>query len=773
VSERPGDPRPEGQADRLARLARAARALLVLAALLSAGAACAWRVMPAETWVDTARFVRPRDARAVADRRGVVLRNARVDGVDRRWVSLGEISPTLVAAVIAAEDVRFREHAGVDTRAVLRAAVLNLVPGRQRSGASTITQQLVKLVYGRPAGLASKGLEVVRAAALERLMSKDEILEQYLNRLPFGDRIEGVARASEAYFGHPVASVTIAEAALLAGVPQAPSITEPRRHLGRALRRRATVLERMHAAGMIAAAEHDAALHEPVNVVSAPVRPDEAPRFVDAALALDRGGSASRVGPTLRTTLDLALQHRAERELAGVVDALRARGVSNGAAVVVANETGEVLAYVAAARRGRADAGGSLDLLQRRRQPGSTLKPFAYGLLFERGGTAATVLADVALPMAGASGSQFEAHDYDRRERGPVRARVALASSLNLAALDAAGRVGQDALTARLRLLGLRGLGKAARYGAAAVLGGVDVAPVDLARSYAALARGGTMLDLALLPGPRGAPRQVFEPGAAAVVTDILADPVARADAFGADLISFLPETRFSLKTGTSSGWRDAWAAAYSGAFTVVVWLGDPRGAPTAGVSGFEGAAPVAVRILAAAHDVSRDAVAGEHGRAQPSLVPADVCPWSGLRPGPRCGHVVHERFVPGTQPARACEEHDEDGAFRLRPRFALWAQRARPAGVSANFLEPSASATLAVVEPGDGARILLEAGRGETRIPLRATAGGVEAHDVAWEVDGRRVGPDAWAAAEGRHVIVAIRGALRSPEAHVRVSAR
>ncbi|RYE92076.1 MAG: penicillin-binding protein 1C, partial [Myxococcales bacterium] len=315
----------------LAGAARRARLPLAAGAALALTLAVLWWRLPASTWVDRARFVRYRDARTVTDRHGTPLRLVRADGMDRRWVALRDVSPTLVDAVLAAEDVRFRQHAGVDARAVLRAAVVNLVPGRPRSGASTITQQLVKLVYGRPSGLASKLGEIVRAAALERLMTKDEILEQYLNRVPFGDRIEGVARASEAYLGHPVAQLSVAEAALLAGVPQAPSLTEPRRHLPRALRRRARVLDRMHAAGLIDDRALASALAAAPRILAAPPHPDEASRFVDRILTLDAAPDARRPGPALRTSLDLDLQHAAERTLLAAVDRLSTRGVTNGA----------------------------------------------------------------------------------------------------------------------------------------------------------------------------------------------------------------------------------------------------------------------------------------------------------------------------------------------------------------------------------------------------------------------------------------------------------
>lgn len=750
------------------RLLGAAR--LALAAVFTLGliALAAVRLTPPAWWIDRARFARPADAFEVVDRHGEVLRHARVDGIDRRWIERRDVSPILVDAVIATEDARFREHHGVDARATARALLTSLRPWGRRSGASTITQQLVKLVYGRPLGPLSKLAEIARAAALERLFTKDEILEQYLNRVPFGDRIEGIARASEEYFGHPASALSVAEAALLAGIPQAPSATEPRRHLARARRRRDYVLARLASLGLIDEQTRRSAAAEAPSIRAVPPRPDEAPRFVDAVLAGSGEGHLARSHGILRTSLDRALQRRVEEILAASVTRFEARGVTNGAAVVIANATGEILAYAGAARR--AGPGGSLDLPARRRQPGSALKPFAYGLFFERGGTAATVLDDISLPRTGARGATFDARDYDGRERGPVRARAALAGSLNLAALDLAARIGQDALVDRLRALGFHGVDAADRYGAAAVLGGLDVAPLDLAAAYVTLARGGTRVPLSRAPGGPCEGHRVMSAEAAALVRDVLEDPRARADAFGADLTD-LAGGRFALKTGTSSGWRDAWAATFTDTVTVVVWLGDPEGRPLGGVSGFESAAPAAARILAAAMARAPADDLAPPARAPVRLLSASVCAATGLRPGPRCAHLVEERFAPGTLAAEVCDAHDDHGDLLLPVRYADWIARNHPPGVARASLAPAALAEPPVVrEPRDGARWLVDAARGATSVPLRASAGGADLADVRWEVDGVPLPDASWELTPGDHSFVAAWQGRRSGPARVHV---
>lgn len=754
------------------RLCRAARGSLATLAAFFALWACAQSVVASGVLIDRSRFVPPTDSFAVVDRSGLPLRLQRSDGADRRWVRFSEIPSVMVQAVIAVEDARFYEHDGVDRRAIARAIVDNVVPGRQRSGGSTITQQLVKLVYGRPHGALSKLAEALRAQSLERVMSKEEILEQYLNRLPYGDGIQGVARACESYFGHSLDTLSLSEAALLAAIPRAPSALDPRRAPRRAEARRRWVLSRMHARRWIDGRAWQDALATTPSIASVSGRPWAAPRFVDRVLAGVRAGAIARESSALvRSSLDLPTQRQAEALLRAQWSTVSSRGARNAAAIVVANGTGEVLAYIGAIDE--AGEGGSLDLLDAERQPGSTLKPFAYELFFERGGTAATVLDDVSLAMTGARGEHFEARDYDGVERGPVSARVALASSLNLAALDVARRVGQEPLAHRMRALGLRGVGAGERHGGALVLGGVGVRALELADAYVTLARFGTRAPLSLsLVGGAVAGERVMHSAHARVVWDILSDPEARREGFGDSLTSLAPGLAFALKTGTSAHWRDAWCAVATDRVTVVVWMGDPAGRAMAEVSGFRAAAPAAVRIAAMAHLRAQSLGLSLYARRAPALTTAEVCPWSGLRPGPRCAHRVLERFAPNTAPSTACDQHDERGDWIAPARLRPWAQRAQRPGVSlAHGLRRGETEALVVREPRDGARWLLDPSRRDVRVRLRATLGGVEAFVDAWEVDGVRLDGDQWTATVGEHSVVAVLGARRSAPARVSVS--
>lgn len=718
--------------------------------------------------LDLERFASRPSSLSVVDRHGQLLRSVRgLGGVDARWVPLAELDRDLVDAVLAIEDARFYQHDGVDRYALARALVLDLVPGGRRSGASTITQQVVKLAYGRSSWL-DKPREVVRALELERELTKDQILEQYLNRVVFASNVVGVERAAEAYFGHSARDLSLGEAALLAGLPRAPSVYDPRRHYDRAIARRGLVLARVEELGLRAPEVVAEARSSRPTVLAQSPRAYRAPRFVDRLLSDVSEGRLRTDGVRLATTLDLTVQTAAESELRASLSRLAGRGAENAASLVLDLATGDVLAYVGAARG--AELGGSaLDLLRAPRQPGSTLKPFAYELFFERGAGPATLVDDVAFDITGHRGAFFEARNFDRHERGPVRARVALAASLNLAALDVVRRLGDEAFVTRLASIGFSRVGDAERHGAAAVLGGVDVTPVELALAYAALARGGVSLELALVPRPlsnevRGA--RLFDAEAAALVTDVLADADARRAGFGRDLTELYPEATFALKTGTSQGFRDAWCVAYDARHLVLVWYGDPEGRPMREVSGFEAAAPSAVRILAATHraTASPDVTPTTLGTALPSV---RVCAASGLAPGPHCPSTVLEPTHAHAPLLAPCPLHtDGSGRRALTGRYAAWADRTRAADVDIVATE-GARPTVTIVRPVADAMWMLR-GAG---LPVVVHVDGVPRGDVTLELDGVPVRAIDASPSSGEHTLVASYEGVRSAPVRFSVS--
>ncbi|HEU4533015.1 MAG TPA: transglycosylase domain-containing protein, partial [Polyangiaceae bacterium] len=493
-----------------------------------------------------------------------------------------------------------------------------VVARRVVSGASTLTQQLARTVERRPPGLWGKLREMAIALRIERSLSKDEILGHYLGLVAFGPRLRGVEAASEAYFGKPARDLSLAEAALLAGVARGPTLYDPRRRPELARRRRDRVVDRMAAAGLASGDEARRAKAEALRLPPAE-RARDAPHFAGALLAGALGpgpGPLAARATEVESTLDGALQARVEAAVRARLGDLAGRDASAAAAVVLENEGGEIVAYVGSPDAGDEARLGANDGVRALRQPGSALKPFVYELALESlGWTPATVLPDVELHFPSEAGD-FRPRDYDGRMHGPVRLREALANSYNVPAAYAASVLGPARLLGRLRELGFASLDRPAEhYGVALALGDGEVRLLDLAAAYATLARGGTFLPPRGLrayrePGgawqrpPPPAPRRVLDPAATAAITDVLADPHARRAAFGD---AWASEHPIAVKTGTSKGFRDNWAVAYTRRVTVAVWVGNFDGRPMRGVSGVAGAGPIARDALAAALELYPD----------------------------------------------------------------------------------------------------------------------------------------------------------------------
>jgi penicillin-binding protein 1C len=686
-----------GLGPRLARLAQLRRtrlgrwAGLALAALLGLPLAgwlslFAWSLLlplPAEL-ADS-----PRPSLRVEDSAGGLLREVRGDDGKRgRALGPGELGEYFPMAMISAEDQRFESHLGVDPWAAARAAVQLVARRRVVSGASTLTMQLARTVRPHPRTLAGKLGEMALALRIERALSKQQILLAYANRVDFGPSLRGLGAASQAYFDKPPASLSLAEAALLAGLPRGPSLYALGRHPELAVRRRNRVLERMAHAGVISADALRRASSEPVF----PRRDGPsfgAPHLVQALVsgalgaeqpglkaALERGAPAR-----LTTTLDRALQRAAEAAALSTVASLASRHVTAAAVIAVENETGDVLAYVGSPDFLDERGLGQNDGVRALRQPGSTLKPFLYGLALEQlGFTAATALPDVELHLALPEGGDYAPRNYDEAFHGPVRLRHALANSLNVPAVWTAHQLGVPPFLERLRQLGFSSLDQdASYYGPGLALGDGEVTLLSLARAYATLARGGTarplrfVRELAVVRGHEGASVVALEPGASsrvipegicAQITDILADRRARRASFGeSEALSFPFDV--AAKTGTSKGYRDNWAVGYSSEVTVATWVGNFDGSPMERTSGITGAGPLFHAVMEAAmrarpaRPLSLDALA-EQGRARGrlpgqelyDLARVSICALSGGAPAAACTHRVSEWL-----PRRAVDE--------------------------------------------------------------------------------------------------------------------
>jgi penicillin-binding protein 1C len=707
------------------------------------------------------------------DRNGLVLRSTRAgDGSLQRWLRLGEIDPDLLEAFVAGEDHRFYEHHGVDPRAVGRAIKDNLRARRVRSGASTITMQLARLLRpGVGRTWHGKVTQTFWALRLERHLSKQEILEQYLNRVPLGQGTVGVEAAAALYFNATAARLSLGQAALLAGLASAPSTDNPFVAPDRARSRRALVLGRIGRYGYANADALDRASREPL-VVSRATPPFLAPHFTSRVLQwLDTTAN----GGSWRTSLDLPLQTALEAEVRHTVTSLSDRGVREAALVVLDNATGELLAWVGSPDFW-ADSAGQVDMVVSPRQPGSALKPFLYGLAFDRGYTPASVLPDVARAYATSTGP-YQPRNYDRRFHGPVRAREALASSYNVPAVELADRVGAASLLRVLHGAGFGSLTRSAQYyGLGLALGNGDVTLLELANGYRGLATGGVWHEVewrSVGPDARSAgDRRFVSVGSAALVLDVLADPIARIPGFGVETPFDFPFPA-AVKTGTSHHFTDNWAVGVTGGFTVAVWVGNFDGQPMQGVSGVTGAGPLLHRAMLV---TAR--------RYPPGVLPSPVdagatrvriCALSGLRAIAGCADL-DEWFLQGTAPTRDCDWHQR-GAVVWPAEYVEWAQQNGKAAVGEAAADRAAAkgagGQFQIVSPRGGDRYEIPPGIDPryATIALRATATPGDGA-VRWFVDGRQIHNSRYVLTPGTHVIRAVAASGATDETRIDVLA-
>jgi len=546
----------------------------------------------------------------VVDRRGEVLYEARSSaGLRRDDLDASHLPAALVDATLAAEDVRFRRHPGIDPIAIARAAVRNIRAGQVVEGGSTITQQVAKLLLVRRSGRAAHGWsaklrEAVVAIRLEHRLTKNDILALYLNLAPYGNQIQGAGRAATAYFGRNAGTLTAAEAAFLAALPQQPTRFNPWRDPRRALTRQARILSTMGARGWLSADALTAARAEQVRLQrGAPQL--IAPHFVERVLAQTKGQRPRRI----ETTLDADLQRTVRGIIEAQAESLREHHASNVAVAVLDNRTGDWLAWEGSGDYFDSAHGGAIDGVVQPRQPGSALKPFTYAAAFERDVTPGHVLADVPSQFPTAEpGILYSPRNYDGRFRGPLLARTALAGSENVPAVLLASEVGVPAVARLLRRAGLTSLdNNTAHYGLGLTLGNAEVRLDELTAAYAIFARGGTRVVPRLITKLDGTPQapasaleRVVSDRTAFWITDILSDGDARAYVFGRGGSLEFPFT-VAAKTGTSQSYFDNWVIGYTKDVTVGVWVGNFDRTPLRGSSGVTGAGPIFHAVVLAA----------------------------------------------------------------------------------------------------------------------------------------------------------------------------
>ncbi len=713
-------------------------------------------------------------------------------------LALSDIPLALQQATIATEDGTFYRNTGIDLRGILRASWLNVRSGHLVAGGSTITQQLARSFLLEPElaqqrTLERKLREAVLALKLTAAYSKDEILALYLNQIYYGGMAYGVEAAAQHFFGKPARDLDLAECALLAGLPQSPTLLNPFTSPQAAQARQGEVLAAMVRAGYITPAEAEAARNEPLQFASdsTAMRAPHVVYYVLDLLTARLGADAvARGGLTITTTIDLDLQEAAQRILRQQIDQLSTPGadgighhVQNGAIVVLDPASGDILALVGSPDFANSAIQGQFNAALALRQPGSAMKPLTYAAALERGWTPATMILDVPSTFPTREGRPYSPHNYDRTYHGPLSLREALATSSNVAAVRVLQEIGIPALLEMAARLGITSLDEhSGRFGLALTLGGGEVTLLELTTAYAAFANGGQPVTPRAVLAMDGAPEPAFarppaasgrplSPQVAYLISDILSDRYARMHAFGE--VSALDIDRpAAAKTGTTTDWRDNWTIGYTPDRVVGVWVGNADGQPMENVSGISGAGPIWHEVMLVAHR-------GQPPRpfARPDgIIELAVCADSGLLPAPDCPAVRLERFIAGSEPVRPDDTHVTMAidplrncrapagyppertvrrTFRLLPPEAeAWAVDAglprlpaqtcaaeQPANDAQQPALPPPAAAPAVLAPASGAIFSITPGipTAHQQIELRARAGGSIARLII-EVDGAPV---------------------------------
>ena len=595
-------------------------------------------------------------------------------------VPLQDIPTRLQQATVATEDASFFSNPGVDPRAVIRAIWINLRGGQVLSGGSTITQQLARNLLLAPEERAQRTLvrklrEAILAYRMARSFGKDQILGLYLNHTYYGNMAYGVEAAANTYFGKPVRDLDLAECALIAGLPQAPSTYDPLANPQAASFRQRTVLNLMARAGYVAEEDAAAAAEEELSFAATPF-PIRAPHFVmyvwDVLLREYGEEAVYRTGLRVHTTVDIDLQDRA-REIAryhlhrlSFPEGKRpSHNVTNAAIVVLDPHTGELLVMMGSPDYFDSKIDGAVNVALMPRQPGSAIKPLTYAAAFQRDYTPATMLLDVRTAFPTREGNAYTPVNYDQAYHGPVLLREALASSLNIVAVKVLEHVGVSELVSLAQRLGMTTLRDPLRHGLALTLGGGEVRLLELTAAYATLANEGRFVEprsilrvetsdgrvlQELLPQSDS---QVIDQHVAFWISDILSDDTARIPAFGEGSVLALPRPA-AVKTGTTTDWRDNWTVGYTPSLAVGVWVGNADNSPMIDVSGIDGAAPVW-------HQVMQESLKGtptEHFVPPSGMVQVTVCAVSGHLPNAHCTRRRQEWFLAEQVPDQYCSIH-------------------------------------------------------------------------------------------------------------------
>ena len=626
----------------------------------------------------------PPSSTVVLDRHGEWLRA--FSASDDSWripePSLAEISPKLKTAVLTYEDRWFYHHFGINPFSIAQALVTNIKAGRVVRGGSTITMQVARMMEPKPRTVRNKIIEMFRALQIEARYSKDEILTLYLNMAPYGGNIVGSSAASRLYFSKPQNRLSLGEAALLAAIPNSPTHLRPDLHHANAVRAREKVLKRMVTFGRISERELREAVSEPIPTSRYPMplgaphltrllknshSEQEYPPYVRRHSLFNDGASNGASGiqvRRIRSTIDARVQELAERILQESLDPLRREGISTGAIVVMDTESREVLALVGSYGFFDIHGEGQVDGANARRSPGSTLKPFIYGLAMDRGLiTPESLLNDVPIDYSG-----YQPANYDGEYRGFVTASEALAHSLNVPAVNLYSRLGNNGIYSFLQNAGISTLPKSkSHYGLSLILGGCELTLLELTTLYAGLANFGEFSEYRLTLDPvengegniagsmsHAMAKRLLSREACYILTEMLTE-VRRPD-FPAAFEASTNLPKIAWKTGTSFGHRDAWSIGYTPELTIGVWVGNFNGTGVSSLVGSEVAGPILFSLFTALTTPATNRWFTRAGRVNTR----EVCSLSGMLPSSNCRSSKFDYYIPSVSQNTVCTIHKE-----------------------------------------------------------------------------------------------------------------
>jgi penicillin-binding protein 1C len=704
---------------------------------------------------------------------------------DDKWrlhVELPRVDPALLRALIALEDKRFYSHHGVDPIAVVRAAWSDAIHARRVSGGSTLSMQLARLYEPRARTLPSKLADMFRAVQLDLRLSKREILEEYLSRTPYGDNVEGIESAAWSYFGHGPQHLTPLEIATLLAVPQGPAHFAPSPANAARLRaRRDSILAKLIDAGVFSPIDAAAAVAQQA---SEPVPDHLRPMPREAAHAAIYLHAKHPGELRVRSTLDAGAQAIAEQQIRLRTIELHAKQIYNAAVVVVDHRTREVVALVGNLDFADSAHGGQLAMFARPRSPGSTLKPLLYALAIDRG----LALPDYLVADVPSQYGTYRPRNFDGDYAGLVTLREALSRSLNLPFVDLLQQLGVETFLGELGRLGVASSrAEPGTFGLSLIAGGIELTPLELAGIYATLAENGVYAPLRLTAYDGvGAPLPIYGPGAAYLTREALSLK-DRPDFPKRRAISGVP-AEIHWKTGTSFGFRDAWAVGSGPAYTAVVWTGNVDDKPSTDLVGSEAAGPLLFDVL---ESLANHEVAHVPAGAPDDLAEVEVCAFSGHVPTAACDHRIKVLAPIHAVPTTPCPYHqafdvDEAGHAVLpgcktpgkdysRKSFVVlpsavraWLEGRERRIPEAPELAPecadragdSVIAPPAIVTPGEGQVVTLIPGVAPGTQKVALTASTRAAH-LSWFVDGALVetAPAGervfWVPTAGKHELV------------------